>query len=311
MKWILFVISVVAPAVVHAADPELTRQIESEVRGERYGSAVVLCEQALKDGDPTLELRGWCGKAYVGLGDKLLAAGSPENARQRWSEAVSIDPRLIDDPAFTKRLEGKPEAKPDPEPKPDPKPESTPEVDPNKKPEPMATPRRPRPAEVRPKPLPRKPMPVIDEDHPPANAGPRWGRGFGLGLSFGFDGLASLSMGWLADETILAEVSLGIVYPSADVRVRWLGLRECVTPFIGIGVLVPFGETDRFGFNVASYQSLYELGEAFHFDIGLAYTPVYGLDLYAGLALVTPFDQDHPDTVFFFPQFTGGASWYF
>ena len=300
MKWLIAMLGLVMPAVVYAADPELRQQIENEVRGERYGSAVVLCERALKDGEPTLELREWCGKAYVGLGDKLLAAGSAENARKRWVEAVAIDPRLIDDPAFSKRLEA-----PEPAPKPDP----TPTVDPTKKPEPVATPAKPRPAEVRPKRLPPKPLPV--EEVRPANPGPRWDRGFGLGLSFGFDGLASLTIGWLADETILAEVSLGIVYPTADVRVRWLGLRECVTPFIGVGLLVPFGETDRFGFDVGSYESLYELGEAFHLDIGIAYTPVHRLDLYAGLALVTPFDQDHPDTVFFFPQFTGGASWYF
>ena len=50
MKWILFVISVVAPAVVHAADPELTRQIESEVRGERYGLPDDLFEVTLSIG---------------------------------------------------------------------------------------------------------------------------------------------------------------------------------------------------------------------------------------------------------------------
>jgi hypothetical protein len=269
----------------------LLTAIDAELAAERFGAAVVLCEEANKRGELTLELRASCGKALVGLGDKLLAAGSPDNARKRWEEAVAIDPRLIDGPDFMRRLETTTPAKPAPGDKP---------------------PAGATASEPRPKPLPKKPLPLPEERKgPPDNAGPRWDRDLGLGLSFGFDGLAALSLGWLSDETILAEVSFGIIYPAADVRVRWLGLRNCLTPFIGLGLLVPFGETDRFGVDLTGYNSLYELGEAVHVDIGIAYTPVHRLDIFLGVAFVTPLDQDHPDTVLFFPQVAGGVSWFF
>lgn len=284
------------PVVAHAAEPgERQAQVAKELGDERFGNAVVLCEQAAKEGELSLELRGLCGTAYVGLGDKLRAAGSPENARKRWDQAAAIDPRLMDDAAFVKRLESSSSATPPARP-------ADPKHNPLKRPT----------GEKRPDKLPKKPLPLPEERKgPPPNAGPRWDRGFGLGLSFGFDGLVALSMGWLSDETVLVEVSVGIIYPTTDVRVRWLGLRNCVTPYLGLGLLVPFGETDRLGLGVASYESLYELGEAFHVDIGLAYTPMHRLDLHAGVAFVTPFDQDHPDTVLFFPQFEAGVSWYF
>lgn len=283
--------------VANAAEPvDRQAQVDKELAEQRFGSAVVLCEIATKEGELSLELRGSCGKAYVALGDKLLAAGSPENARKRWDQAAAIDPRLMDDAAFVKRLDGT--STPPPK---DPKTGNPTSADPK------ATPR-----ENKPKPIIKKPLPLPEERKgPPPNAGPRWDRGFGLGLSFGFDGLASLAVGWLTDETVLVEVSFGLIYPTADVRVRWLGIRNCVTPYLGIGLLVPFGETDRLGLNVGSYESLYELGEAVHVDIGLAYTPMHRLDLYAGVAFVTPLDQQHPDTVLFFPQFNAGISWYF
>lgn len=265
--------------------------IEAELAAERYGGAVVLCEEAARQDALTLELRAACGKAYVGLGDKLLAAGSPDNARKRWEEAVAIDPRLIDDPDFVRRLEA-----------------STPPR--------TTTPDKPpgagKASEPKPRPLPKKPLPLPEERKGPLDdAGPRWDRDLGIGLSFGVDGLVALAVGWLSDETILAEVSFGLIYPAADVRVRWLGIRNCLTPYLGLGMLVPFGEQDRFGIDVAGYDSLYELGEAIHVDIGIAYTPVHRLDLFVGVAFVTPLDQDHPDTVLFFPQVSGGVSWFF
>jgi len=291
---VLFLTMIFA-GVAHAADPaERQAQVEKEMAEQRYGSAVVLCEIAAKEAELSLELRGMCGKAYVGLGDKLLAAGSPENARKRWDQAAAVDPRLMDDADFVRRLDGSATPK-------DLKPATPTSA------EPKATPR-----ETKPKPVIKTPLPLPEERKgPPPNAGPRWDRGFGIGLSFGFDGLASLAISWLTDETLLVEVSFGIIYPTADVRVRWLGLRNCVTPYLGIGMLVPFGETDRLGLGIGSYESLYELGEELHVDVGVAYTPMHQLDLYAGVAFVTPLDQQHPDTVLFFPQFAAGISWYF
>lgn len=276
-----------------AAPTDWQARVDAELEAQRFGNAVVLCELAAKDDALDLDLRASCGKAYVGLGDKLMAAGSPDNARRRYDEAAAIDPRLMDDAEFVKRLT------------------DTAARPPTTAPSPGET-RPATPAEARPRPLPRKPMPLPDEPSgPPDNAGPRWDRDFGFGLSFGFDGLAAATIGWLTDETVLVEVSMGIVYPTADVRVRWLGLRSCVTPYVGVGLLVPFGETDRLGVDLEGYASLYELGESFHLDLGLAYTPVHRLDLYAGVAFMTPLDQDHPDTVLFFPQFSAGVSWFF
>lgn len=284
-----------------AAEPtDWQARVDAELDAQRFGNAVVLCELAAKDDALDLDLRAACGKAYLGLGDKLLAAGSPENARRRFDEAAAIDPRLMDDPEFVRRLTETTARPPATVP---PSPATTP---------PPGEARPASPAEVRPRPLPRKPLPLPEErTGPPPDAGPRWDRDLGLGLSFGFDGLAAATLGWLTDETLLVEVSVGIVYPTADVRVRWLGLRNCVTPYLGLGLLVPFGEKDRMGIDLAGYHSLYELGEAFHVDLGLAYTPVHRLDLFAGVAFMTPLDQDHPDTVLFFPQFSAGAAWFF
>ena len=296
IRYTAIILMLLVSGVARAAEPaERQDQIEKELAGERFGSAVVLCELTAKEAELSLELRGLCGRAYLGLGDKLLAAGSSENARKRWEQAAAVDPRLMDDAGFVKRLESSTSITPTPRVKPRDPTSST-----------------PRPSENKPRPLAKKPLPHPEErTGPPPNAGPRWDRGFGLGLAFGFDGLASLAIGWLTDETVLVEVSFGIVYPTADVRVRWLGLRSCVTPYLGAGLLVPFGETDRLGLAIGSYQSLYELGEAFHLDIGIAYTPLHRLDLYAGVAFVTPLDQAHPDTVLFFPQVAAGVSWYF
>lgn len=294
-RMLLVVCLSAASSAALAAEPtEWRARIDAEVLAQRFGNAVVLCEIAGKEGALDLDLRASCGKAYVGLGDKLLAAGSPENARRRYDEAAAIDPRLMDDAEFVKRLTGASAP---------PSPSTAPGGSGNK---------TAAPAEPRPRPLPRKPMPLPEEPHgPAANAGPRWDRELGLGLSFGFDGLVAATIGWLTDETLLVEVSVGIIYPTADIRLRWLGLRRCVTPYVGFGLLVPFGEKDRVGIDIEGYSSLYELGESFHLDLGVAYSPVHRLDLYAGIAFMTPFDQDHPDTVLFFPQFSAGASWYF
>lgn len=280
---------VAAPGQVRAEEPPQASpraQLAQAVADSQFGLAVLLCNDLLKTETPDLELRGLCGSALVGLGDRLLAAGSPANARVRWEEAATVDPRLLDDPAFVKRLADAGAATTAP------RDESRP------------TPVRPRPP---PKPTPKVREPRVRQP----DDGPRFGRDFGLGLSFGFDGLASATLSWLSDQRFLVEVAFGIIYPSVDLRFRWLGLRHALTPYLGAGLFVPFGSVDRVGLDLSSYESLYELGESFHLDIGLAYMPVVGLDLSAGVALVTPFDQDHPDTVLFFPQLSASVTWRF
>ncbi|MBL8783643.1 MAG: hypothetical protein JNJ59_01985 [Deltaproteobacteria bacterium] len=276
-------------------------RIQTEVDAGRFGAGVLLCEQAQTELTFDLSLRALCAKSYVGLGDRLRASGSAANARKRWEEAATLDPRLMDDADFIARLEA---LGADPKPG-DPKPGDPKPGDPK-------PPKLPPPTELKPTRPPTAPMPLPSlPGGMPVDAGPRWDRGLGLGLSFGFDGLAAITVGWITDETLVAEVSFGIAYPTADVRVRWYGLKRCLTPVLGAGLLVPFGKTDRLGLGLAGFESLYELGESFHLDLGLAYTPVHRLDLFAGVSFVTPFDQDHPDTVLFFPQFAGSATWYF
>jgi hypothetical protein len=260
----------------------------------RLGAAALRCEQLKASGSLSLEVRERCGKVLLGLGDRLRDAGSLANARARWDEAASYDPRLLDDPAYLARLKDGAKPREAATPLPNNPQASASEAPPPEENAPEEQPERPK--------GPRVPGP---------GAGPRWDRGFGMGMSFGFDGLVAATLGWLTDETFLLEVSFGIAYPAADVRVRWLGLRNCLTPFLGAGILVPFGQDDRLGLDIAAYDNLYELGESFHVDVGLAYMPIMGLDLHAGVSFLTPMDRDHPDTVLFFPQFMAGASWYF
>lgn len=296
------IVAVVALAVATRAAraedaPDYPTAIAAEVAAGRVGSAVVLCEDAEKAGRLGDDaLKRTCAQAMVAVGDKLMAAGSPENARKRWVQAAALDPRLLDDEAFGKKLEA---SKAPPEPT---KPREVPPPDQThvKIEQPTTVLKKP-PTPARPK----RPA------GPPGDAGPRWSRSLGLGLSFGFDGVMAADLGWLVDERWLIEVAIGIIYPTTDVRFRWLGLKRCVTPYLGAGILIPFGAADRLDLDIASFRSLYELGEAFHVDIGLAYTPVHRLDITAGIAFLTPFDQDHPDTVMFFPQLSAGASWYF
>ncbi len=255
----------------------------------RLGGAAIKCEELKTRGVMSLEVRDRCGRVLLGLGDRLSEAGSKANARARWEEAATYDPRLLDDSGYLARLKnGTPPSVAI----------GTPPVTVGPKvsevPLSEAKPPAPKPPKI-----------------PGPGAGPRWDRGFGMGMSFGFDGLLAATLGWLTDETFLVEVSFGIAYPATDVRFRWLGLRNCLTPFLGAGILVPFGQDDRLGLDIAAYDNLYELGESFHVDVGLAYMPVIGLDLHAGVSFLTPMDRDHPDTVLFFPQFMAGASWYF
>lgn len=254
------------------------------VAEERFGAAVVLCEEARRAAGGAgldLETRAICARGYVGLGDKLYGVGSLDAARQRWDQAAALDPRLVDDPAFTARLHSS-EA-----------PAKTPRVVPPKAPTAPATP-APEPEPVR-----------------PADAGPRYDRGLGAGLAFGFDGVGAVMISWLTDGVIAIDFSVGIVFPVFDIRVRWFGLQEPLTPVLGLGMTVPFGDLNRLGDGLGSFHSLYELGESIHVDIGASWAVTEHLDLFAGVAFVTPVDQSNPDTVLFFPQLAAQIAWYF
>ena len=245
----------------------------------RFGAAVVLCEEARRGAGPAdlaLETRVTCARAYVGLGDKLYAVGSLAAARQRWDQGAALDPRLVDDPAFTARL-------------------ATSEAATTSADDPAAT------TSPTPEPEPAR----------PTDAGPRYDRGLGAGLAFGFDGVGAVMISWLTDGVIAIDFSVGIVFPVFDIRVRWFGLQEPLTPVLGLGMTVPFGDLNRLGDGLGSFHSLYELGESMHVDIGASWAVTEHLDLFAGVAFITPVDQSNADTVLLFPQLAAQAVWYF
>ena len=142
--------------------------------------------------------------------------------------------------------------------------------------------------------------------------GPRAKHDFGVGLAAGFDGLGALVFGFFADETITVELSVGLVYPVIDARVRWYGLAAALTPVVGLGMTTPLGSKDYYDLGVERYEALYELGESVHVDLGVAWSPpVTGLDVFVGVAFVTPLDQEDEDTVLFFPQLAAQVMYYF
>src|SRR5690606_11873002 len=98
---------------------------------------------------------------------------------------------------------------------------------------------------------------------------------------------------FFADDTVTVEIAVGLVYPVVDTRLRWYGVRAAFTPVLGVGMTTPLGERDHFGLGLERYDALYDLGESIHVDIGVAWTPVRGLDLFVGAAFVTPLDQKH------------------
>lgn len=146
---------------------------------------------------------------------------------------------------------------------------------------------------------------------PPRPAGPRADRLPGAGVSAGFDGLLAAVVSYMWDEMVAIDVSVGILFPTLDVRVRYFGLREMVSPVFGIGMTVPFERDARFGLDVPEYADLYRLGESFHVDIGLGVAPDPHVEIFAGVALVTTIDQDTLDRLILFPQVAAQVVAYF
>jgi|GEM_PF-1285144 len=271
-------------ATVTGASPALDA-IRRALGEKRFGTAVLLCEQLRgeqPDGALLLDARAVCARALVELGDKLYAVGSLDGARQRWEQAAALDPRLLDDPAFTARLEAG-ESKAGDE----------------------AAPKDEKP------PRDEAPPEYVEPPVRPPDAGVRWDRGFGAGIGAGFDGVGSLLVSWMTDGTIAVDFAVGLVFPVLDIRVRWFGMQEALTPVVGLGMTTPFSDEARFGDGLDAFHNLYELGEFFHLDIGASWAPTEHLDVFAGVVFVTPVDQEHPDTVLFFPQLAAQVVWYF
>lgn len=270
-------------------DAVLLAAVEDHLASERAGTAAVLCEErGLRAADEPLPLvlRAACARAYLALGDKLASMGA-ESARRRWEHAADLDPRLLDDPGFAARMEtGLP---PGGEPPPrTPGGEPPPEHHEHVAPSAPSAPEEPRP-----------------------DAGHRSGRALGLGLGYGYDGAGSLVITWMSQGHLSIEASVGLLYPVVDLRARWFGLTTDLSPVLGLGMTIPFDREGRFGASIGGFDALYALGESVHVDIGLSWAPTRHLDLFGGVAFVTPLDQDHPDTVLFFPQLALQALWYF
>jgi len=293
-------------------DP-LAAAVRAQLEAERYGSGVVLCEEARRaaGGDVTeltAAARMACGEALLYLGDRLYAIGSESGARQRWEQAAAIDPRLLDDADFLFRMtRGRPPA--------------AYEIPPRRREPPSGGVEADGRDEVRehlppPGAPPGEASAEVEADDdvldtlPPA-PGPRARRGLGLGVSGGFDGVAGLLVSWMAQEVLAVEVSVGLIYPVVDTRARWYGLRAPVSPILGLGITIPLGREDRFGFELPGYDALYELGDSIHVDIGVAWAATANLELLVAIAFVTPIDQGHLDTVIFFPQLAGQVVYYF
>ncbi len=154
----------------------------------------------------------------------------------------------------------------------------------------------------------RGPAPEPEPTRPP---GPRAGRVFGVGLSGGYDGILAISIGAMFQELISVELSIGVLYPVLDARVRFYGLRRAFSPVVGFGMTTPLSDKGRFGVKADAYDNLYDLGETVHVDLGLSWAPHRHLEVFAGFAFVCSLDADDPDRVLFFPQSSVQAMFYF
>jgi hypothetical protein len=272
------------------ADPALTA-IEQALEKGRAGTAVFVCElqaeQRKTEGKSLPSaLRAPCAKAYRVLGDRFEKVGSPAEAKKRWRKAAELDPRLLDDVDFLKKLTVKVAVK-------------------KKSPLSMLqVTKRPITKKKPPKPKITKPV------KPPEPPGPRGDQGFALGVGAGYDGLLNVVASWMYEEIFSVEVSVGILFRSLDTRIRVYGIKDEFTPTVGFGMTTTMGPEPRFDLELPMYEDLYRLGQSIHVDIGVSWK-VSNMDIFGGLALITSLDQDHPDRLLFFPQFALQTLYYF
>jgi hypothetical protein len=299
-----------------AAAEATEAEIDGRIAEGRLGEAVRACETLTPEAF-TPALKATCAKAALGLGDRFAELGQIALATPRWLQALTWDPSLADDPAVLARVRGEragPPALPvapaaDPVPL-EPEAPVAPAIDAAEAPSETA----PDMAED------TAADPAIDPEPDPPALSPtpsraeraRDGRHLSLGLGAGYtDGLLGLTLGWITGGHFSVEISVGLLYPTFDVRARWFVLDDALSPTLGAGLLMPLSPIDRGGAGLGAMDAIYELAESFHVDIGVAWMVVPGLDISATVSFVTPFDQVHPDTVVFFPQLGGHAAWRF
>ena len=246
--------------------------------------------------------RATCALAFMKVADRLHLVGLKAKARAFWRHASKLDLTLLDDPKFLVRLSPEP---PPPAPNPRPSPvivrgepisPRTPQIV-------RAEPITPRgPEIVRAQPMAPRAALIAVAKAPLTPPGPRANSDLYLGLGGGFDGLASLHIGWCHEERVLIETSIGLVFPLIDTRIRVLGSRTELTPYVGAGMTTPLSRQDTLGLELPTYESLYALGQTVHVDLGLAWAFRENLEAFAGAAFVTSLDANDPNQVVFFPQ---------
>ncbi len=275
--------------------------VEAAVGESRFGEAVARCSDRPK-AELDRALRELCAQAAVALGDRLASSGQMSLARSRWEQALDWNPALADSPDFMERLTlpvwGVSE-------------DDTALTDtaPARVGEGQASPRTAGEA------------PLGDG----ANAGEtpgdsaktvrarpvqeawRAARGdvaIGLGTGW-YDGLLGATFTLVLGGRFEAVTSVGLVYPTFDLRLRFHAEDGPLTPTLGLGFFIPFEAATRAGDALLDpLEALYDLGDAFHVDLGVTWFLDWGLAVSSMVSLVTTMDQDHPDAVAFHPQWT-------
>jgi hypothetical protein len=285
---ILTVAGLIAPILMGASDRPSDsaaapakgawiEQASSMIQAGKPAAAVALCKT--QGVTPTFSdpgARATCALAFMKVADRLHLIGLKSKARAFWRHASKLDLTLLDDPKFLVRLSSEPP--------------------------PLAAKPRASPAIVRAQPIARR-APAIAVAKPPITPpGPRASSDLYLGLGGGFDGLASLHIGWCHKERVLIETSIGLVFPLIDTRIRVLGSRSDLTTYVGAGMSTPLSRQDTLGLEIPTYESLYALGQTVHVDLGLAWAFQESLEAFAGAVFVTSLDANDPNQIIFFPQ---------
>ena len=266
-------------------------EANSLIEGGKPAAAVALCKaNGVSPETRSVEARTACALAYTKVADRLHLIGLKSRARSFWLHASKLDLALLDDPDFMVRLT--PEPAPSPTPVPVPAPQPTTQMQPL-----MAR------SAVFAEPIERAEPAETAVKVAPTPPGPRAHSDFYLGVGGGYDGVASVHMGWCHEERVLLETSVGLVFPVIDTRVRILGSRSELTPFVGVGITTPLARQDNLGMDLPTYKSLYALGQTLHADLGLAWAFSESLEAFGGLAFVTSLDENDPNQIIFFPQF--------
>ncbi len=297
-----------APVATPSGTPEPAapatdaERVAALVANGKSGAAALACDEleaaATAAARPLdMPARQACAKAHLGLGDRFDALDALDDARAHWRPAARLDPRLLDDPDFLARIARYSSARPPP---------PTTRKRPARTVVPVGRRLPGGGAVIRRAPAPGPAQPSPDTRPP----GPRTGRKAGVGLSGGYDGLAALTLSWMHRELVEVGVSVGVVYPIIDTRIRLFGFRRALTPSIGFGMATPLRSGDRFGLDLERYEALYDLGEFVHVDVGLSWAPLETLDVYGGIGFVSTLDTEHPDHVVFFPQPQLQVTWY-